>query len=259
MELELFQVDAFTDQLFKGNPAAVIPLQHWLSDDQLQAIAAENNLSETAYFVRQNNDYSIRWFTPVAEVDLCGHATLASAYVLFNYLDYSAETITFHSNSGPLMVSSEGDSYTMDFPVQSPIPCVTPEPLKFAFNQPIQACLKSEDYILLFEDEQAIVEMTVDLSKLKQVDLRGVVLTAKSNNYDFVCRFFAPKYGIDEDPVTGSAYTQLAPYWAEVLSKNELKAAQLSPRGGELACVLKGDRVMISGGAVLYLKGTVFI
>jgi len=259
MELELFQVDAFTDQVFKGNPAAVIPLPQWLSDDQLQAIAAENNLSETAYFIKQNNDYSIRWFTPQAEVDLCGHATLASAFVLFNHLNYSTDTITFHSKSGPLIVKHEADTYSMDFPAQPAMLSDIPEPVKHAFNQPIKACLKSVDYIFVFEDEQAIRELTVDLSKLKQLDLRGVVVTARSGNYDFVCRCFAPKYGIDEDPVTGSAYTQLAPYWAEVLSKNELRAAQLSFQGGELGCVLKGDRVMITGNAVLYLKGTVFI
>ncbi|MCW8956005.1 MAG: PhzF family phenazine biosynthesis protein [Gammaproteobacteria bacterium] len=259
MELDIYQVDAFAAQVFKGNPAAVIPLENWLSDDQLQVIAAENNLSETAYFVKQNDSYLIRWFTPLAEVDLCGHATLASAFVLFNCLGFSADTITFNSRSGPLIVSREGDVYSMDFPAQPAEACELPAPLKSAFNHPVQACFKSEDYILLFEDEQAIRRLTVDLAKLKQLDLRGVVVTAKSHNYDFVCRFFAPRYGIDEDPVTGSAYTQLAPYWAEELSKNQLKAAQLSARGGELACVLKGDRVLLSGQAVLYMKGTVFI
>ena len=259
MELELFQVDAFTDQVFKGNPAAVIPLQHWLTDEQLQAIAAENNLSETAYVVQHNNDYSIRWFTPVSEVDLCGHATLASAFVLFNHLDYSADSITFDSKSGPLIVKRVADAYSMDFPAQPAILCDIPEPIEHAFNHPIKACLKSVDYILVFEDERAIRELTVDLSRLKQLDLRGVVVTASSDNYDFVCRCFAPRYGIDEDPVTGSAYTQLVPYWADVLSKKEFRAAQLSSRGGELGCELVGDRVMITGGAVLYLKGTVFI
>ena len=259
MKLDIYQVDAFTHQVFKGNPAAVIPLESWLSNEQLQAIAQENNLSETAYIVKDKNVHSIRWFTPLAEVDLCGHATLASAFVMFNYMDYSADTITFNSKSGPLTVSRNGDAYTMDFPSQPAEPCAIPEPLKSAFNQPILGCLKSEDYILLFEDERAIQELTVDLSKLKQLDLRGVIVTAKSNNYDFVCRCFAPKYGIDEDPVTGSAYTQLMPYWAEVLSNNELKAAQLSARGGELGCVLKGERVMITGNAVLYMKGNIFI
>lgn len=259
MELELFQVDAFTDQVFKGNPAAVIPLQNWLDDEQLQAIAAENNLSETAYFVQQNNEYSIRWFTPLSEVDLCGHATLASAFVLFNCLSYPSDTITFNSKSGPLIVRREAGAFSMDFPAQPAMSCGIPEPLKSAFNQPIQACFKSEDYILIFKDEQSVEKLTVDLSRLTQVDLRGVIVTAKAADYDFVCRCFAPKYGIDEDPVTGSAYTQLAPYWAEVLSKNELRAAQLSSRGGELGCVLKGDRVMITGSTALYMKGTIFI
>ncbi len=259
MELKLFQIDAFADNIFQGNPAAVCPLREWLPEQILQAIAMENNLSETAYFVPTPEGFHIRWFTPVNEVKLCGHATLASAYALFSLLDYDSEEILFDSASGPLRVRRRDDLLEMDFPAQTPNPCAIPEALAAAFDDTPIACLKAEDYILVFDDE-ATVRMTVpDLSLLKTLDLRGVAITAAAENYDFVSRFFAPKYGIDEDPVTGSSFTQLVPYWSKVLNKSRFKAKQTSRRGGEVICEQIGERVKIAGRAIKYLEGTITV
>ena len=259
MELKLYQVDAFASHVFSGNPAAICPLQHWLADDTMQAIAMENNLSETAFFVPTDDGYHIRWFTPLAEVDLCGHATLACAHVIFNLLGYSGERIIFQSKSGPLGVTRQHDWLELDFPAQPASACKTPAALQQAFGDRLQACLKAEDYIVVLDDESAVVNAAPDLALLRQLDLRGVAITAKATDCDFVCRFFAPKYGIDEDPVTGSAYTQLVPYWAQQLGRNEFSARQLSRRGGELNCTLSGDRVKIAGQAVLFMEASIHI
>jgi PhzF family phenazine biosynthesis protein len=259
MELALYQVDAFAEKPFQGNPAAVCPLDRWLPDPLMQAIAEENNLSETAFFVPTDAGFHIRWFTPKAEVDLCGHATLASAFILFNVLGFDTAAIRFESRSGPLTVSRAEDNLVMDFPAQPPVPCEAPEPLIHAFSVQPTRCLVSEDYLVVFETEDEVVSLKPDMTQLQRLDRRGVIVTAPSARYDFVSRFFAPNYGIPEDPVTGSAFTQLAPYWAEQLGKTELKARQVSARGGNVQCKLVGDRVAITGKAVLYLKGTLVV
>lgn len=257
MKLPIYQIDAFAEKAFEGNPAAVVPLEKWLSDDVMQAIAAENNLAETAFFVPVNNGFYIRWFTPEKEVKLCGHATLASAYVLFHILGFEVESIEFDSLSGSLFVSKNDNLLTLDFPAQIPQRCDVPENLISGLGITPVECLSNEDYILVFDDEDDIANLTPDHEYLKKVDLRGVVVTAPSDEYDFVVRFFAPKYGILEDPVTGSAYTQLMPYWSKRLGKSKLNAKQISSRGGKVFCELKGDRVLISGSAVKYLEGMI--
>jgi predicted PhzF superfamily epimerase YddE/YHI9 len=259
MEISLYQIDAFASDLFTGNPAAVCPLDEWLSDETMQAIAAENNLSETAFFVPKDNGFHIRWFTPVSEVDLCGHATLASAYVLFDILGYPKDKIEFASRSGTLAVTRDRDWFVMDFPAHPPVPCAIPAEIIQAFDATPVECLKSEDYVVVFEREADIESASPDFELLKKLDLRGVTITAKSTRYDFVARFFAPRYGIPEDPVTGSAYTQLAPYWASQTGLRKFRAKQLSPRGGELICEIADDRVLIAGKAVKYLEGKIDI
>ena len=259
MELTLYQIDAFANKPFEGNPAAICPLDTWLPDDMLQAIALENNLSETAYFVPQGEQYHLRWFTPSHEVDLCGHATLASAHVLFTMLGHKLPQIEFATRSGILTVSKQGDWLDMNFPVQPPAPCVTPMPIIEAFATPPIACLKAEDYIVVFEHESEVIDAAPKLFNLAELDLRGVAITAKARDHDFVVRFFAPNYGINEDPVTGSAYTQLAPYWSAELNKNTLIARQVSKRGGVVKCEMAGKRVKIAGKAALYLTGTINI
>ncbi len=263
MKLTLYQVDAFADKVFSGNPAAVCPLESWLDDNILQAIAAENNLAETAFFIKTANGYHIRWFTPVTEVALCGHATLASAYVLFNLLGVKSRSINFQSLSGVLSVTRRDEQLTLNFPAQPAKPCQMPQWLAKAFSTSpdIHAveCLKAEDYILVFDTEQTIIDAAPDMRELMHNDLRGVIITAASNNYDFVCRFFAPNCGIDEDPVTGSAYTQLSPYWSKQLSKKAMSARQLSTRGGDVFVEDKSERVMISGKAALYMQGEIML
>jgi PhzF family phenazine biosynthesis protein len=259
MEIKLYQIDAFANKPFEGNPAAVCPLDSWLSDEIMQAIALENNLSETAFFVPKNSGYHIRWFTPACEVDLCGHATLASAYVLFNILGYKNDQIGFESRSGKLTVIRDGDWLVMDFPSQPPIACDTPSAIVAAFGAEPLDCLVSEDYIAVFEYEDAIEAARPELERLTKLDKRGVIITARSSRFDFVARFFAPNYGVPEDPVTGSAYTQLAPYWASKLGPKRLHAKQVSARGGELFCEVVGDRVKIYGKAVGYLEGKITI
>ena len=259
MEISLYQIDAFASELFEGNPAAVCPLTEWLPDETMQSIAAENNLSETAFFVPKANGYHIRWFTPVSEVDLCGHATLATAYVLFNIFGYKNDKIEFDSKSGILAVMRDNDWLVMDFPAQPPAPCDIPKEIVKAFNtEPIE-CLKSEDLIAVYEREIDIEMENPDFEQLKKLDSRGVIITAKSTRYDFVARFFAPKYGIPEDPVTGSAYTQLAPYWASKIGLKKFSVKQLSSRGGELTCEMVDDRVLIAGKAIKYLEGKIKI
>ena len=230
MEISLYQIDAFASELFKGNPAAVCPLDKWLPDELMQSIASENNLSETAFFVQKANGFHIRWFTPVSEVDLCGHATLATAYVLFNILGYKKDKIDFESRSGILGVTKNNGWLVMDFPAQPPVPCDIPKKIVQAFTATPLECLKSEDLIVVFERESDIESANPDFELLKKLDMRGVAITAKATRYDFVARFFAPKYGIPEDPVTGSAYTQLAPYWASKTGLKKFSVKQMSSR-----------------------------
>ncbi len=257
MELTLYQIDAFASELFEGNPAAVCPLDNWLPDDLMQKIAAENNLSETAFFVPKGNGFHIRWFTPTNEVDLCGHATLASSFVIFNILDYDQNIIEFESKSGLLKVIKDGDNLILNFPAQPPTPCATPQEIINALNIIPIECLKSEDFIVVLNDESDVRNVEPNFEELKKLGLRGVIITAQSKKYDFVARCFFPGLGINEDPVTGSAYTQLAPYWATKLGKDLFNAKQLSARGGELTCELYKDRVLISGKAVMYLEGKI--
>jgi len=259
VKLPIYQIDAFANQPFSGNPAAVVPLQTWLSDKVMQSIAEENNLAETAFFVPNDNGYDIRWFTPNMEVKLCGHATLASAFVLFNILGYEAETIEFNSLSGQLTVSRCNELLTLDFPSQVPEKCETPEEMIQGLGLKPRECLRNEDFIAVFESEEEIASIIPNHNYLKQLDLRGVVVTSSSTEYDFVAGFFAPKYGIPEDPVTGSAFTQLMPYWSSKLGKDQLKAKQISSRGGLLSCELVNDRVLISGMAIKYLEGSIEI
>jgi len=259
MKISIFQVDAFTSKLFCGNPAAVCPLESWTCDKILQSIASENNLSETAFFVRENYGYRIRWFTPTCEVDLCGHATLASAYIIFNEIDSTVSNIKFFSNSGELNVTRNSDLISLDFPSLPPKISQNPEKIYSAFNiKPIEV-LEADDYLLIYDNQQQIKNILPDLNLLKEIDLRGVIVSSKGKDCDFVSRFFAPKYGIDEDPVTGSAHCTLIPYWSEKLGKKKLHAIQLSKRGGELFCEMKNDRVIISGHAVKYFSGEIFI
>jgi PhzF family phenazine biosynthesis protein len=259
MKLDIYQIDAFAEKQFEGNPAAVIPLDEWLPDSVMQAIAEENNLAETAFFVPSENGYHIRWFTPNKEVKLCGHATLASAYVLFNILGCKEKVLSFESLSGVLLVSKTGDLLTLDFPVQPPETCSTPTLLTTGLGKVPLECLKHDDYVAVFESEADVLSITPNHETLKQLDLRGVIATAPSSEFDFIARFFAPKFGIPEDPVTGSAYTQLIPYWSSKLGKSQFRAKQVSSRGGKLLCELKGSRVLISGSAVTYMAGSIEI
>ena len=255
MTLKLYQIDAFTTKVFEGNPACVIPLDAWIDDTLMQKIAMENNLSETAFFVPKGEDFEIRWFTPTKEVNLCGHATLASAYVLFELLDYDKEEILFHSKSGALHIKREDDLISMDFPREAPVACTTPSAIVEAFGiEPIEV-LKSVDYIVVFEDGTDLRAINPDFEALKKLDLRGVCITTIDDQYDFVSRFFAPNYGVDEDSVTGSAYTQLMPYWAKRLGRDKLFSKQVSKRGGELLCEMKEERIMIAGSAVCCIVG----
>lgn len=258
MKLKLYQVDAFTNQIFGGNPAAVCPLSKWLSDDLMQQIAQENNLSETAFFVPTENGFHLRWFTPVSEVDLCGHATLASGHVIFNHLGYSGNFIEFDSRSGKLGIKKEGGKLVLDFPTDKIEPIETPQFIIEALGYQPKSCYQGREDYLVEVDNQSIVENTSpNFGILKKLKARGVLVTARGKEVDFVSRCFFPAYGIDEDPVTGSAHTTLTPFWAERLGKKELDARQISARGGELFCTLKGDRVELSGNAVTFMIGEI--
>jgi PhzF family phenazine biosynthesis protein len=258
MRLPIYQVDAFTDRIFAGNPAAVVPLEDWLPDAMLQAIAAENNLSETAFFVRQGETYALRWFTPTIEVDLCGHATLASAYVVFNFGEPERHRVAFETRkAGTLVVTRQGDELAMDFPAWPPKPCEAPAGLAVALGRNPSEVLVSGDWLAVYERAADVAVLTPDFAGLRRLD-RAVIVTAPgSDGVDFVSRFFAPGAGIDEDPVTGRAHCQLIPYWARRLAKTRLSARQISQRGGALSCALDGDRVTIAGQARLYLEGTI--
>ncbi len=261
MKFNIYQIDAFTDRVFSGNPAAVCPLDKWLDDDILQIIAMENNLAETAFYVRQENQYHIRWFTPTTEIDLCGHATLAAAFVLFNLKHYKEERISFYSpRSGTLAVSKHGELLTLNFP------CDVLEPLEISKNildcfdrKPKRALKGKTDYMLEFEKEEDIKAIVPSFGAISKLNCRGVIVTAKGSDVDFVSRFFAPQSGIDEDLVTGSAHTTLIPYWSKELGKNKLTAKQLSKRMGYLTCNYVNDRVEIGGQCKLYLVGEIYL
>ncbi len=255
MQLPIYQVDAFTRKVFEGNPAAVVPLDAWLPDTLMQKIASENNLSETVFFVKNKDRFHIRWFTSTVEARMCGHATLASAFVLFNYLGFEGDVIHFDSLSGPLLVERKGDQYALDFPAQNFVEIPIEKNLIEALGVSPKNCYESIDRIVLLENEAQVKGVSPDFNKLLEIDTRGVIITAPSESYDFVSRFFAPRSGILEDPVTGSAHTQLAPFWAEMLGKATFHAKQVSQRGGELFLSLDGDRVIMSGEAILFLKG----
>lgn len=253
---KIYQVDAFTDQLFRGNPAAVVPLEGWLADEVLQSIAAENNLSETAFFIPVEGGYHLRWFTPSLEVDLCGHATLATAHVLFGHLDDQARQITFQSRSGPLYVVRTKTGYRLDFPADTAEMIEPPEALVKALGRiPLEVGRGKDDYLAVFPDEGTIEALTPDFRAMTELDGRGVITTAPGTHVDFVSRCFFPKAGVDEDPVTGSAHTLMTPYWAEKLKRNTLEARQISRRGGALRCTLEKDRVLLEGQAVSFLEG----
>lgn len=256
----IYQVDAFASEVFQGNPAAVCILDHWPDEALMQQIANENNLSETAFAVPVENCFEIRWFTPEMEVALCGHATLATAHVLFNHLKYPEEEICFQSiQSGQLNVKRNGELLTLDFPADKMEEMVVPELIVTALmTPPLKAFRGKTDFMFVFASESEISTMDPDFGLLAQVGGRGVIVTAPGNDVDFVSRFFAPQTGINEDPVTGSAHTSLTPYWSRVLGKGQLTAKQLSTRGGELICEDKGDRVAISGHAVTYMIGELY-
>ena len=259
MNIPIYQVDAFTDKLFGGNPAAVCPLEEWLNAELLQNIAAENNLSETGFFVKKENGFELRWFTPAVEVELCGHGTLASAHVIFNHLGYDEEQIVFSTASGELRVTNKKGLLTLDFPSTPPSPAeVKSELIQGLGMRPIEVH-KSRDYLALFESEDDILSIEPNFDVLRKLDCLGVIVTAKGKNSDFVSRFFAPAVGINEDPVTGSAHTTLIPFWAGRLNKNVLHAYQLSKRKGEIFCEDSGDRVKISGRAVTFFKGEIIL
>ncbi|HEV7347018.1 PhzF family phenazine biosynthesis protein [Telluribacter sp.] len=259
MKLSLYQLDAFSDRLFAGNPAAVVPLNEWLPAELMQQIAAENNLAETAFFVPTESGYHIRWFTPVTEVDLCGHATLAAAYVLFEVQGKAQNEILFDSRSGELRVLRKDGWLTLDFPVDHFQVAVPPPALNESMDSvvPLEVFKGKTDYMVVLENETEVRELRPDIIILSTIPARGIIVTAPGDEVDFVSRFFAPQSGIDEDPVTGSAHTTLVPYWARRLEKTHLEARQISRRGGVLRCELNGDRVCISGQVRLYLTGEI--
>lgn len=260
MKLKIYQVDAFADKVFSGNPAAICPLEQWLSDDIMLKIAAENNLAETAFYVKKDDQFEIRWFTPTVEVDLCGHATLATAFVLFNHENYTANTIQFYSpRSGKLEVTKNHDLLTLNFPSDVfEETSITDELLNCFDIRPKLAFRGKSDYMLIFNKEEEISNIVPDFDKISKLESRGVIITAKGNKTDFVSRFFGPQVGIIEDPVTGSAHTTLIPYWANELGKTLLSAIQLSERKGYLLGEFLGERVEISGEGKLYLMGKIY-
>ncbi|MEQ9309571.1 MAG: PhzF family phenazine biosynthesis protein [Balneolaceae bacterium] len=260
MKTPIYQVDAFTNHIFGGNPAAVCPLKEWIKPELMQFIAMENNLSETAFFVRKGDVFALRWFTPVAEVDLCGHATLASAHVLFEELGYQKEEIKFDTKSGRLIVKKEGGRLSMDFPADKMQQVHAPPILFQALGiNPSIFTFKSDDYMVVLDSEKEVAQLDPDFKMLKEVNARGIIVTAPGNEVDFVSRFFAPRHNIDEDPVTGSAHTKLTPYWSERLGKKEMEARQISERVGVLTIRDKNDRVEILGKAVTFMKGEITI
>jgi PhzF family phenazine biosynthesis protein len=260
MNVRIFQIDAFTDKLFHGNPAAVCPLSDWLATEQMQQIAMENNQAETAFFVRGKDRHEIRWFTPAVEVDLCGHATLATAYVIFHFDSFPGSVIEFNSRSGLLTVRKDGDLLTLNFPADKLEKTPVPDDLIAGIGlEPIETYKGRDDYMLVYASAREIESLKPDMSLLARVPARGIIATAPGRDVDFVSRFFAPRVGIPEDPVTGSAHTTLAPFWAARLGKQELTAQQLSKRRGWLRCKVVDDRVEISGHARVYMAGQIHL
>jgi PhzF family phenazine biosynthesis protein len=258
--VKYYVVDAFAEHVFTGNPAGVCALDGPIDTALMQNIAAENNLAETAFLFRDGDQYQLKWFTPVNEIDLCGHATLASAYVIMRFLDPGAASVRFRTLSGPLAVSRDGDVLTMDFPSRKPVPCEAPAGLEDALGVKIVEAHLSRDLLCLVESESALKSIEPDYGKLRKIKgPLGFIATAKGETYDFVSRFFAPNSGIDEDPVTGSSHSTLIPFWSERLHKTKMTAAQLSPRGGRLYCVNCGGRVKIGGKAACYLRGEILL
>ena len=260
MKLPLFIVDAFAEKKFGGNPAGVVPLENWLPEDVMQSIANENNQAETAFFVKESDAYSIRWFTPVTEVDLCGHATLASAHVLFEHSGYQGDTIVFNSKSGPLTVTKKTPHIILDFPLDYFLETEMPDKLQASVrSKPNEVYIGKTDYLLVYEFEEMIRRMTPDFGLMKEVRSRGVIVTCKGTDVDFIYRFFAPQSGIDEDPATGSAQTTLMNYWSKKLNANTLKSVQISERRGYFESTVENNRVKISGKALTYLQGEIEI
>lgn len=261
MNLTLFQVDAFSDQRFRGNPAAVVPLMGWLTDEQMQQIAMENNLAETAYFIPKEDGFHLRWFTPNKEVRLCGHATLATAHVLFEHLNYPHSEIRFDSLGGELIVNRQGKAYVMDFPTDTIHLVEQPgEVFAEALNaKPLEIYKGKDDYIAVFNHWEEIVALQPDFNEIGFIEARGIIATAPGKDTDFISRCFYPAYGVNEDPVTGSAHTSLTPLWSKKLGKKELTALQASQRTGYLTCINKGDRVNLIGNATTYLMGTIWV
>ncbi len=255
MRVPYYQIDAFTNRTFSGNPAGVCVFKEWLPDAVLQNIATENGLSETAFFTRRDDFFELRWFTPLVEVDLCGHATLASAFVLFSELGYRGDRVRFQTRSGWLTATRRGRIVDLDFPSRPPVPCEPRRELAEGLRSKPQEVLKSRDYMAVYESEAAVAALAPDMGQLARLDCLGVIVTAPGKEADFVSRFFAPRVGVPEDPVTGSAHCSLIPYWAKRLGKTELSARQLSRRGGELHCRDAGERVLIGGEAVTYRRG----
>jgi len=259
MKIPMYQVDAFSGKVFAGNPAAVCPLESWLPDAQMQAIAAENNLAETAFFVRNGAGYKLRWFTPAVEVDLCGHATLASASVILNDLTPGEQSVSFETKSGRLTVTRDGDLYSMDFPSRPPQECVPYPGLVSALGGTPEKVLASDDYLVVYSSEEKVRALRPKMDGLLEIDRFAVIVTAPGREADFVSRFFAPAKGVPEDPVTGRAHCTLIPYWSKRLGRAMLHAYQVSPRGGELWCEDRGARVTISGKAARFFEGTIFL
>ena len=259
VKIPIYQVDAFASRVFTGNPAAVCPLEKWLPDEQMQAIAAENNLAETAFFVKNGDGYHLRWFTPKVEVNLCGHATLASGFVIMNELDPSAKSVRFSTQSGTLVVKRDGDLLSMDFPAWPPAECQIFPGLLAALGGKPEKALASQDYLVVYASEEELRSLRPNMDVLMQIDRFAVIATAPGKDVDFISRFFAPSQGVPEDPVTGRAHCTLTPYWSKRLGKKNLHGYQASPRGGELWCEDRGERVTISGKAVQFLQGTICI
>lgn len=257
MKIRQYQVDAFTGELFRGNPAAVCTLQAWVDDELMQQIAAENNLSETAFVVPAVDGFELRWFTPTSEVDLCGHATLAAAHVLFRSMENPDSAIRFHTRSGVLEVTRQGNRLAMDFPAIPGVPCTSPRALAEGLGREPREVLAGKNYMAVFDSEDEVQRIDPDFGRLATLDLHGVIITAPGTDTDFVSRYFAPKVGIPEDPVTGSAHCQLAPYWAVRLNRHRLHARQLSRRGGDLVCHVQGDRVILLGDAITFMTGEI--
>jgi PhzF family phenazine biosynthesis protein len=261
MKLTIYQVDAFADKIFTGNPAAVIPLDDWIDDKLMQQIAMENNLSETVFFVKTGGGYHIRWFTPEYEIDLCGHATLASAYVIKNFLEPHIQDIHFTTQkAGPLKTTAKEGLYTLDFPSRMPETCEVPDKLLASVGAVAAVeVLRSRDYFIVLPNEEAVRNVEPDYTIMKDLDTIGVIVTARGHDADVVSRCFYPGAGVPEDPVTGSAHCNIVPYWSEKLGKTKLFCRQLSPRSGDLQCELAGDRVLMSGNCVLFLQGEITV